>query len=155
MRPFGPDDCFLSAVELAKRIRDREVSPVEVVDALAKRIREVNPKLNAYVSLDLEGARKEAEHKAAMIEEHPGESLGPLYGVPVAVKDDLAVKGLGHASGSRLCAGRKADSDDGTVRRLRAAGAIILGKTHLPEFGHKGTTDNLLGPDGARVVTVT
>src|SRR5262245_3692991 len=132
---------YLSAAELARRVRARPALAIEAVEALADRIKALNPRLNAYYTLDLESARKEAEHKAKLLREHPGRDLGPLYGVPVAVKDDLAVKGLRYASGSRLCAGNVADYDDVTVVRLRQAGAIILGKTHEPEFGHKGTTD--------------
>src|SRR5688572_2668211 len=69
--------------------------------------------------------------------------IGPLHGVPVALKDDLAVKGVRYTCGSNLMSEVTAEYDDLTVQRLRSAGAVILGKTNLPEFGHKGTTDNL------------
>jgi Asp-tRNA(Asn)/Glu-tRNA(Gln) amidotransferase A subunit family amidase len=148
------DLCFLSAVELAARIRKGKLSPVDVIDALEKRIAAVDPKINAYVTLDLAGARAEARLKEKNLKAHPDGVFGPLYGVPVAVKDDLPVKGMLLTNGSRLCA-NKAEIDDVTVARLRKAGAIILGKTHLPEFGHKGVTDNLLGKGGKRVATAT
>jgi Asp-tRNA(Asn)/Glu-tRNA(Gln) amidotransferase A subunit family amidase len=138
------DLCYLSAIALATRLRARKVSPVEVVDALADRIRRLNPKLNAFITLDLENARKDAEMKHKMREQHPDGDLGLLHGVPVAVKDDLEVAGLRYTSGSRLREKEIGKSDDLTVARLRRAGAIILGKTNEPEFGHKGVTDNKL-----------
>jgi Asp-tRNA(Asn)/Glu-tRNA(Gln) amidotransferase A subunit family amidase len=140
-----PDDlCYLSAADLAARLRARKLSPVEVIDALAERIMRLNPKLNAYVTLDLANARKDAEMKHKMRREHPDGDLGLLHGVPVAIKDDLEVKGLRFTCGSRLREKEIGKSDDLTVARLRKAGAIILGKTNEPEFGHKGTTDNKL-----------
>jgi Asp-tRNA(Asn)/Glu-tRNA(Gln) amidotransferase A subunit family amidase len=138
------DLCYLSAVDLAARIRARKVSPVEVIDALAERIKRLNPKLNAYVTLDLENARKDAEMKHRMRKEHPDGDLGLLHGVPVAIKDDLEVEGLRYTCGSKLREEEIGKTDDLTVKRLRKAGAIILGKTNEPEFGHKGVTDNKL-----------
>jgi Asp-tRNA(Asn)/Glu-tRNA(Gln) amidotransferase A subunit family amidase len=120
------------------------VSPIDVVDALADRITRLNPKLNAYITLDLENARKDAEMKHKMRKEHPTGDLGPLHGVPVAIKDDLEVVGLRFTCGSRLRDKEFGKSDDLTVARLRNAGAIILGKTNEPEFGHKGVTENAL-----------
>src|SRR6516162_6042691 len=96
------DLCYLSASTLAVRIRARKVSPVEVVDVLAERIKRLNPKLNAYVTLDLENARKDAEMKHKMRKEHPDGDQGPLHGVPVAIKDDLEVAGLHFTCGSLL-----------------------------------------------------
>jgi Asp-tRNA(Asn)/Glu-tRNA(Gln) amidotransferase A subunit family amidase len=136
--------CYLSAGTLAVRIRARKVSPVEVIDALAERIKRLNPQLNAYVTLDLENARKDAQMKDKMRREHPDGDLGLLHGVPVAIKDDLEVAGLRFTCGSRLREKEIGKSDDLTVARLRKAGAIILGKTNEPEFGHKGVTDNKL-----------
>jgi Asp-tRNA(Asn)/Glu-tRNA(Gln) amidotransferase A subunit family amidase len=138
------DLCYLPATTLAARLRARKVSPVEVVDALADRIKRLNPNLNAYVTLDLANARKDAEMKHTMRQQHPDGDLGLLHGVPVAIKDDLEVAGLRYTSGSKLREKEKGKSDDLTVARLRKAGAIILGKTNEPEFGHKGVTDNKL-----------
>jgi Asp-tRNA(Asn)/Glu-tRNA(Gln) amidotransferase A subunit family amidase len=146
MSPKPDDLCYLSAVDLAARIHARKVSPVEVIEALRDRISKLNPKLNAYVTLDLDNARKDAEMKHKMRREHPAGDLGPLHGVPVAIKDDLEVAGLCFTCGSRLREKEFGKSDDLTVARLRKAGAIILGKTNEPEFGHKGVTENeLLG----------
>jgi Asp-tRNA(Asn)/Glu-tRNA(Gln) amidotransferase A subunit family amidase len=144
MSPKTDDLCYISAVDLAARIRARKVSPVEVIEALGDRISKLNPKLNAYVTLDLDNARKDAEMKHKMRREHPAGDLGPLHGVPVAIKDDLEVAGLRFTCGSRLRAKEIGKSDDLSVARLREAGAIILGKTNEPEFGHKGVTDNKL-----------
>jgi Asp-tRNA(Asn)/Glu-tRNA(Gln) amidotransferase A subunit family amidase len=82
--------------------------------------------------------------KHKMRKEHPAGDLGPLHGVPVAIKDDLEVSGLRFTCGSRLREKEFGKSDDLTVARLRQAGAIILGKTNEPEFGHKGVTENKL-----------
>jgi aspartyl-tRNA(Asn)/glutamyl-tRNA(Gln) amidotransferase subunit A len=143
--PLTPDDlCYMSAVELSAQLRARKISPVEVVDALAERIKRLNPKLNAYVALDLDNARKDAEMKHKMRQQHPDGDLGPLHGVPVAIKDDLGVKGLPFTCGSRLRENEIAEYDDLSVARLRKAGAIVLGKTNEPEFGHKGVTENRL-----------
>jgi Asp-tRNA(Asn)/Glu-tRNA(Gln) amidotransferase A subunit family amidase len=115
---------------------------VEVFEAVARRIEAVNPLVNAYCTLDLDRARKAAgDAKEALTRNGP---VGPLHGVPVAVKDDLAVHGIPCTYGSNLLAKYKAEYDDLTVLRLKRAGAVILGKTNLPEFGHKATTDNLL-----------
>jgi Asp-tRNA(Asn)/Glu-tRNA(Gln) amidotransferase A subunit family amidase len=144
MSPKPDDLCYLSALDLAARIRARKVSPVEVIDALRDRIGKLNPKLNAFVTLDLENARKDAEIKHKLRRQHPADDLGPLHGVPVAIKDDLEVAGLRFTCGSKLRENVIGKSDDLTVARLRRAGAIILGKTNEPEFGHKGVTENKL-----------
>jgi Asp-tRNA(Asn)/Glu-tRNA(Gln) amidotransferase A subunit family amidase len=136
------DLCFRSASDVAELIRTKVVSPAEVLEAVARRIEAWNPAVNAYCTLDLDRARKDA-HIAGEVIAHGGD-LGPLHGVPVAIKDDLAVKEMRYTAGSRLWAGHVADYDDAAVARLRGAGAIIVGKTNLPEFGHKGTTDNVL-----------
>jgi Asp-tRNA(Asn)/Glu-tRNA(Gln) amidotransferase A subunit family amidase len=142
MSPNPDDLCFLSAVELAARIRAGKVSPVEVIEALRDRICKVDPKLNAYVTLDLDNALKVAEMKRKWQYEHPGADLGPLHGVPVAIKDDLEVAGMRFTCGSLLREKVIGKTDDLTVDRLRRAGAVILGKTNEPEFGHKGVTEN-------------
>ncbi len=134
--------CFWSARDVATAVRERRLSPLEVFEAVAKRIEAVNPKINGYVTLTLDQARDAA--KQAQEDLLRTSDVGPLHGVPVAVKDDLAVKGVRYTCGSNLLSAHTAESDDLTVERLRRAGAIILGKTNLPEFGHKGTTDNLL-----------
>jgi amidase/aspartyl-tRNA(Asn)/glutamyl-tRNA(Gln) amidotransferase subunit A len=144
-----PDDvtklCFLPATELAARIRRRDISPVEVVDAYLKRIDQRNPVINAYTLVLAEEARaaaREAERAVAA-----GGPLGPLHGVPVAIKDLDDVAGVPTSMGSLAVRNRVPKTSALAVERLLAAGAIILGKTNTPEFGHKGITDNLrFGP---------
>lgn len=126
-----------------------------MIDALADRIKTVEPKLNAFLSLALDKAREEADRQATVLREHPAGDFGPLFGVPVAVKDDLGVQGQPLTFGSRLCKDDKATADDVTVARLKAAGAIVIGKTSEPEFGHKGTCDDYMGPGGRRRLTVS
>jgi Asp-tRNA(Asn)/Glu-tRNA(Gln) amidotransferase A subunit family amidase len=136
------DLCYWSAGEVAAAIRAKRLSPLEAFAAVEKRINAVNPKINGYVTLTLDQAR-DAARQAQEALMRTGD-IGPLHGVPVAVKDDLAIKGVRFTCGSNLLSEHIAEYDDLTVERLRRAGAIILGKTNLPEFGHKGTTDNLL-----------
>ena len=131
----------LSAAELAEQIRARAVSPVEAVEAHLRRVESVNPRLNALVTLApdaLERART-AERAAAR-----GEALGVLHGVPLTVKDTIDVVGLRSACGSRVRADYVAEADAQAVARLRAAGAIILGKTNCPEFALDYTSENSL-----------
>jgi Asp-tRNA(Asn)/Glu-tRNA(Gln) amidotransferase A subunit family amidase len=136
------DLCFRSASDIAAAIRRRELSPLDVFEAVARRIEAINPVLNAYCTLDLDRARAAA--RAAQEALAAKADVGPLHGVPVAVKDDLAVAGLRCTAGSQLLAEHVPEEDDLTVARLKQAGAVILGKTNLCEFGHKGVTDNLL-----------
>jgi Asp-tRNA(Asn)/Glu-tRNA(Gln) amidotransferase A subunit family amidase len=133
---------YWTATAVAEAIRQREVTPLEVFEEVEKRINAVNGHINAYCTLDLERARKAAQAATEALSRK--DPLGLLHGVPVAVKDDLAVQGLRYTCGSNLLANYIGEYDDLTVVRLKRAGAIILGKTNMPEFGHKGTTDNLL-----------
>ena len=140
------DLCFMPAVELAERIREGEISPREVVEAFLRRIDERNPALNAYVTLLPERARERAARAEAAL--GSGEPLGPLHGVPIAIKDLVdSLAGVRNTFGCRVFADFVPEETATYVERLEAAGAIILGKTNTPEFGHKGLTDNLLfGP---------
>lgn len=136
------DYATLSAVELAAAIRSGERSPVDVVDACLERIAERNERTNAFVTVPEETARDAARAAERAVEE--GEELGPLHGVPVAVKDLNETAGIRTTFGSRLFAGNVPDADGVLVERMKDAGAIVVGKTNTPEFGHKGTTDNLV-----------
>ena len=131
----------MSAVELSKAISEREVSPVEVVDAVMERIRFCNPKINAVITLLEEEARKEA--KKAEREAKKGRRK-PLLGVPVTIKDNIAVKGVKMTLGSKMYENFVPDWDAILVERLREAGAVIVGKTNLPELGLVAITDNPL-----------
>ncbi len=131
----------LSAHELAGLIRSRQVSPVEVADAYLNRIARINPSLNAIVSLapDLRDQALEAE--AALLR---GEVIGPLHGVPITIKDTIETAALRTTSGSRLRAKYLPATDATVVKRLKAAGAVILGKTNTPEMAIPYETDNLI-----------
>lgn len=136
-----------SAAGIARRIRDGEVSPTVVVDAVLDRIRERNERTNAFVTVTEDLAHEMATRAETAIEN--GELLGPLHGVPVAIKDLDDVAGVRTTSGSLLFEDRIATDDDIFVERLRAAGAIVVGKTNTPEFGLGTTTDNrIVGPTG-------
>lgn len=123
---------WASATRLRELVARDEVSPVEIIEACLARIDRLDPKLHAFVTVDREGAREAARRAEADV--RSGARLGPLHGVPIAIKDDLWVAGMPATAGSLIFA-RFVPSRDGTVvRRLRAAGAIIVGKTNLPEF---------------------
>ncbi|GAA1983015.1 amidase [Terrabacter lapilli] len=123
-----------SALELSDLIHRREVSCVEVMSAHLAQIERYNPVLNAIVALR-DGAELLAEARERDEELAAGRSRGWMHGFPHAVKDLAAAKGLPHTSGSRIFADRVAEADDVAVARIRAAGAILIGKTNTPEFG--------------------
>ncbi len=129
-----------TARELARAIGDRELSAREVVTAHLDRIAQVNPRLNAIVTLDPERALAEAD--VADARTAGGEPLGPLHGLPVAVKDLEDTAGMRTTYGSRMFADHVPAADTVMVARLRTAGAIIVGKTNTPEFGVGSHTFN-------------
>jgi len=137
-----PELTELSAVAMAEGIRERKLSPVELTEAHLRRIEELNPKLNAFVQVDAQGARRQA--RAAELAVTRRQSFGPLLGVPLSIKSSIEVAGLRCEAGSRLRAGCIAAQDAPLVARLRAAGAVILGVTNTPEFLMAWETDNLL-----------
>lgn len=132
----------MPAIKLAREIRKRRLSAVEVVRAFLDRIARVNPALNAYVTLCEAQALNEAglADKKLLGREQPG----PLHGVPFSVKDLVFTAGVRTTLGSRIYENLIPKEDALAVARLRAAGAILLGKTNTPEFGYKATTENLL-----------
>ncbi len=138
-----PDDLvFESATRMAERVRRRQVSPVELVDAHLARIESLHSRLNAFALLLGDQARKQARAaEAAVMRDEP---LGPLHGVPVSVKDSIEIAGLPTTCGSKLRLGLVSEHDAAVVERLRQAGAIILGKTNVPEGLVAYETDNLL-----------
>jgi aspartyl-tRNA(Asn)/glutamyl-tRNA(Gln) amidotransferase subunit A len=131
-----------SACELADAVRGGTLSPVTLVDAAFARIAEVDARVNAFVALRPEAARAEAEALARRIA--AGEDPGPLAGLPLGVKDLEDVAGLPTTFGSRPFKNYRPERDSVHVARLRAAGAIVVGKTNTPEFGFTGLTKNLL-----------
>lgn len=130
----------LSATAAAALIRAGRLSPVELVEEVLAAIERTRPTLNAFVTVDVEGARAAARVAETAVTR--GDALGPLHGVPFSVKDLTLTKGLRTTMGSALFADFVPQEDAVPVARLRAAGAILVGKTTTPEFGHKPFTDS-------------
>src|ERR1700730_1845854 len=131
-----PALCDLSATELSRLLAGGKLSPVELLDACLCRIAAVNPAVNAVVTLAEDEARSAARAAEAAIMR--GESLGPLHGLPVLIKDTQDTAGLRTTYGSPLFANHVPAADAGSVGRLRAAGAIIFGKTNTAELAAGG-----------------
>jgi aspartyl-tRNA(Asn)/glutamyl-tRNA(Gln) amidotransferase subunit A len=130
---------FSSAVQLADLIAQKGISPVELVEAALERIEQSQPSLNAFITVCAEEARAAAwEAEAAVM---LGDPLGPLHGVPFAVKDLVNTAGVKTTFGSVALADNVPTVDSPSVARLKAAGAILIGKTTTPEFGHKCFTE--------------
>ncbi len=137
-----PDDdlLFMPATRAAALIRRGDLSPVAYVDAVLDAAAHAQPALNCFAVIDADGARSQAIAAERAVSD--GAPLGPLHGVPVHIKDLIDVAGLRTGHGSAIFAdAAPATRDDLLVTRLRAAGAIIIGKTTTPEFGVKGLTD--------------
>ncbi|MFD8202019.1 amidase [Streptomyces sp. NPDC059701] len=128
----------LSLATAAQEIRERRLSPVELVDSVLERIEQVEPHVAAYVAFSADQARRtarEAEREAVQ-----GSYRGPLHGIPVGLKDVIDVVGVSTTASSRTRAGHRAASDSTVAASLRAAGAILIGKTHTHEFAYGLTT---------------
>lgn len=128
----------LAAIDLAAAIRARRISPIEAVEAALARIEE-RKELNAFMAIPAERARAEARRAEEALAS--GEPVGPLHGVPFSVKDLTNTEGVATTQGSALFAGTVPTADAVAVARARAAGAILIGKTTTPEFGHKPFTE--------------
>ena len=133
---------WIPATELAALIRSKQVSPVEVVGAVLARVERLNPTLNCFAAVTAEEARDAA--LSAEVAVMTGEELGPLHGVPVSIKDLLFTRRVPTTGGSRLFIDHVPEEDAVSVERLKGAGAIIIGKTTTPEFGHKAVTESPL-----------
>src|SRR5438128_3398712 len=140
--PRMSDLTLLSATQMAEKIRQRQVSPRELVEAHLQNIERLNPNLNAFIQVDAEGALRTARRAETTIEK--GDALGPLYGVPLSIKGSIAVTAMRCEAGTKLRRGYVAPTDAPLVTRLREAGAIILGVTNTPELLMAWETDNLL-----------
>ena len=132
--------CYLSARELAAGYGSGRFTPVEAVASVLQQAARVNPLVNAIVTMDGDGALAEARASAARW--RSGVPRGPLDGVPITIKDNIAVAGMRSTWGSRLYSGFIPTIDELPVTRLRGAGAIVLGKTNVPEFTLQGYTEN-------------
>jgi amidase len=128
------DTCFAEAGELARLIRQRELSSVELVELYLDRIERLDPTLNAYVTVDADGARAAAA----------GPLAGPFAGVPIAIKDLTETAGLRTTYSAKAKANHVPSFDSAVVRRIREAGFVILGKTNTPELGTLGVTESEL-----------
>ncbi len=132
--------CQMSAVDLAAQIRAKQVSPVEVIDAVLARMEKLEPHLHAFCTPTPELARAEAKRIEQGITR--GDAMGPLAGVPVSIKDLIFTKGIRTVSGCVAYRDFIPDEDDIVVERLKAADAIILGKTNVTEFGYSPASHN-------------
>jgi len=136
---------FLPVERLAALIRAGRLSPVELVRRYLERIERLNPRLNAYIRVTGESALAEA--RGAEREIAHGRWRGPLHGIPIAVKDNIWTRGVRTTAGSKILSNFVPEQDATVVARLRAAGAILLGKTHLHEFAYGVTSNNVhFGP---------
>lgn len=134
------DLCYVSAGELSRLIKKREVSPVDVVRAHLARIEAVEPALNSFITLLSEQAMEEAG--TAEQEIQSGRYRGPLHGIPIGLKDLFYVKGVRNTSGSKIFDHFIPDHDSTVALRLREAGAILLGKLNLHQFAYGPTGEN-------------
>ena len=124
---------FLSASQLSELIKNRSVSPVEAVEAYLDRIDALNGRLYAYLTVTREEAMQDAHESALALDR--GEYRGPMHGVPVAVKDQLNTSGIRTTSGTPIFGDFVPDEDATVVAKLKAAGAILVGKLNMTEFG--------------------
>ena len=138
---MGSELTDLGVCEAAAAIAAGEVSSSALVDCYLERIERVSPALNAFRTVMDAHAREAASAADEAVE--AGAPLGPLHGVPVAVKDNIEVKGVPMTAGTRVLSGCVAGSDAFVVRALRAAGAVIIGKLHMAEWAIGGTTQNI------------
>ncbi len=132
--------CEMSAVDLAVQLRAKHVSPVEVVDAVLARMERLEPHLHAFCTPTPDLARSEAKRIEQGIMR--GDEMGPLAGIPVSIKDLIFTRGIRTVSGSVAYRDFVPDEDDIVVERLKAAGAIVLGKTNVTEFGYSAASHN-------------
>jgi aspartyl-tRNA(Asn)/glutamyl-tRNA(Gln) amidotransferase subunit A len=136
------DLCRLSATEAARLIATRQLSPVELTDAVLDRADRLDPVLNLFALRLDDEARRDA--RAAEQAVMAGDMLGALHGVSITIKDNVAIAGKPMRNGSMMTEGVIPKADTAVVTRIKAAGAIVIGKTTLPEFAHKVLTDSPL-----------
>ncbi|MFQ6121976.1 MAG: amidase [Dehalococcoidales bacterium] len=137
------DLSFTPAYKLAEMIKSKKLSPVELMEGTLKRIREINPKINAYLTVveeeAMQAAWKAEKELSARVE------IGPLHGIPVSIKDMQLTEGIRTTMGSLVREDFVPDIEGTFIKRLKSAGAIIVGKTNTPEFGLSFSTENKLG----------
>jgi aspartyl-tRNA(Asn)/glutamyl-tRNA(Gln) amidotransferase subunit A len=128
----------MTIAEASQQVRRGKISPVELTEECLRRIRALNPALNAFITVTSENALAEA--RAAEVEIARGNWRGPLHGIPIALKDNIDTAGVRTTAASNLFRERVPNEDAEVVRRLRAAGAVIVGKTNLHEFAYGGSS---------------
>ena len=136
--------CRMDAVALAEKIRTKQLSATEVTEAVLGRMDKLNPALGAFCTPSPDVARAQA--KAVDADIMAGKTVGPLAGVPVGIKDLVYTKGIRTTSGSIIYKDFVPTEDDVVVERLKAAGAVIIGKTNVPELGYSGASYNMIFP---------
>jgi aspartyl-tRNA(Asn)/glutamyl-tRNA(Gln) amidotransferase subunit A len=132
------DPALLTLTEASERVRKKAISPVELAQACLQRIEQLNPLLNAYITVTAEAALAHARELEAEVQD--GKWRGPLHGIPIALKDNIDTAGVRTTAASELFKDRVPLEDAEVVRRLKNAGAVILGKTNLHEFAYGGTS---------------
>lgn len=131
--------CHLTAVELGKKIKAKEISVLDAVKASIEQIEKLEPSVNSFVTIDKEGAFAQAEEVQKLIDD--GTLTGPLAGVPVAIKDNMCTKGMLTTCSSKILGNFKPAFTAEAVENLKEAGAIIIGKTNMDEFAMGSTTE--------------
>ncbi|MFX1243169.1 MAG: amidase family protein, partial [Promethearchaeota archaeon] len=134
--------CYLSAYDMAEKIRNQELSSIELTEIIIERIEKINPLINAFCTPKFDLAREMAKNADEAIKK--GEKISLLHGIPVSIKDETETKGIRTTYGSLLFENNIPRNDEAVVKRIRDAGVVILGKTNTPEFGYKAETDNLM-----------
>ena len=142
MKMNKEDICFMSASEMREKIKTQELTSQEITEVIIERIEKINPIINAYCTPTFELAREMA--KKANIAVKKGEKLGLLHGIPISIKDNTETKGIKTTFGCIAYEHYVPEEDEIVVKRVKDAGAIILGKTNTPAFGYKGVTDKIL-----------
>lgn len=136
------DICFMSACEMAEKIKTQELTSQEITEAIIERIEKINPIINAYCTPTFDLAREMAKKADETVKK--GEKLGLLHGIPISIKDLMETKGIRTTFGSKIYENYIPKEDDMTVKKLKEAGIVLLGKTNTPEEGHKAVTKNLI-----------
>ncbi|MFW9906610.1 MAG: amidase, partial [Candidatus Thorarchaeota archaeon] len=132
----------MSACDMADKIKTQELTSLEITEAIIERIEKINPLINAYCTTTFDLARDLAKKADVRVEK--GEKAGVLNGIPTSIKDLMDTKGIRTTHGSKIYENYIPEKDNLTVRRLKEAGIVLLGKTNTPEKGHIAITDNLI-----------
>jgi len=136
------DICFMSACNMAEKIKTQELTSLEITETIIERIEKINSIINAYCTTTFDLAREMAETADKIIEK--GEKIPLLNGIPVSIKDLMQIAGIRTTYGCKFYENFISEEDETAVKRLRNAGAVFLGKTNTPAYGHLAVTDNMI-----------